>query len=107
MSALFLWGCGKESDESEVQSTGTEDETAVVGSETEEGHWELPEGYALSPRFEYAGGETKMRDVCMAENPYIIIHILIIRKRNLMKIISMSRKKGRKNSSCLSGKRRL
>ncbi len=68
MSALFLWGCGKESDESEVQSTGTEDETAVVGSETEEGHWELPEGYALSPRFEYAGGETEMREICMAEN---------------------------------------
>ena len=68
MSALFLWGCGKESDESEVQSTGTEDETAVVGSETEEGHWDLPEGYALSPRFEYAGGETEMRKICMAEN---------------------------------------
>ena len=58
MLTVFLWGCGKESAESEVPSAGEGDETASSGSQTGEGSRELPEGYVLSARFEDAGGGT-------------------------------------------------
>lgn len=52
----FLYGCGKEAADSEIQPTGN-------GQEENLG---LPEGYVLYPCFEDAGGDVGMNDICMA-----------------------------------------